>query len=239
MSFFNFGKTKKTLVTVVQNENSSSTSSTSSGITKTSYQYKSSVSSSGHVDGVSFNRSISSPVSTKSSSALPSTKKIEQASGEKSQGCLQIDEKFINACLEKHNYYRDIHGVPPLKINDKLCKFSQEWATKLAKMGKMEHRKNSEYGENLYFKWSSNPKCLVTGDEAVVSWYSEIKDYKYGTDRSASTTGHFTQVVWKDSTELGVGFSRNSKGEIYVVCNYNPPGNFIGSFGNNVLKPCK
>lgn len=46
--------------------------------------------------------------------------KIEPISCEKSQGCLQIDEKFINACLEKHNYYRDIHGVPPLKINDKV-----------------------------------------------------------------------------------------------------------------------
>lgn len=48
-------------------------------------------------------------------------------------------------------------------------------------------------------------------------------------------TGHFTQVIWRDSTELGVGMARNRNGEVYVVCNYNPAGNFLGSFTENVL----
>lgn len=47
-------------------------------------------------------------------------------------------------------------------------------------------------------------------------------------------TGHFTQVVWRDSSELGVGMARNRNGEVYVVCNYNPAGNFLGSFVDNV-----
>lgn len=50
-------------------------------------------------------------------------------------------------------------------------------------------------------------------------------------------TGHFTQVIWRDSTELGVGMARNRNGEVYVVCNYNPAGNFLGSFTENVLPP--
>lgn len=29
--------------------------------------------------------------------------------------------------------------------------------------------------------------------------------------------------------------ARNRNGEIYVVCNYNPAGNFLGSFMDNVL----
>lgn len=49
--------------------------------------------------------------------------------------------------------------------------------------------------------------------------------------------------MWKDSTELGVGMARNRNGEVYVVCNYNPAGNFLGSFTENVLplgvKPLK
>lgn len=31
--------------------------------------------------------------------------------------------------------------------------------------------------------------------------------------------------------------ARNRNGEVYVVCNYNPAGNFLGSFRENVLPP--
>lgn len=31
--------------------------------------------------------------------------------------------------------------------------------------------------------------------------------------------------------------ARNRNGEVYVVCNYNPPGNFLGSFVENVIQP--
>jgi hypothetical protein len=46
--------------------------------------------------------------------------------------------------------------------------------------------------------------------------------------------GHFSQVVWVESTELGVGVAKSKTGQIFVVCNYNPPGNFVGSFAPNV-----
>jgi hypothetical protein len=46
--------------------------------------------------------------------------------------------------------------------------------------------------------------------------------------------GHFSQVVWRDSKELGVAVAKNRSGHIFVVANYSPPGNFIGSFAENV-----
>jgi len=46
--------------------------------------------------------------------------------------------------------------------------------------------------------------------------------------------GHFSQVVWRDSRELGVAVAHSRSGQIFVVCNYLPPGNFIGSFSENV-----
>lgn len=50
--------------------------------------------------------------------------------------------------------------------------------------------------------------------------------------------GHFTQVVWEDSTTLGVGMARNKKsGKLYVVCNYEPAGNFVGRFAKKVPPP--
>lgn len=50
-------------------------------------------------------------------------------------------------------------------------------------------------------------------------------------------TGHFTQVVWKGSKEIGVGRATSSGGRTVVVANYRPPGNVLGMFATNVLPP--
>lgn len=48
--------------------------------------------------------------------------------------------------------------------------------------------------------------------------------------------GHFTQVVWKSSTEVGVGKATDGK-MTFVVGRYSPPGNLSnpGYFQENVL----
>ena len=47
--------------------------------------------------------------------------------------------------------------------------------------------------------------------------------------------GHFTQVVWKNSKELGVGRAQGKDGKWIVVCNYSPAGNFVGRDAENVF----
>jgi hypothetical protein len=52
-------------------------------------------------------------------------------------------------------------------------------------------------------------------------------------------TGHFTQVVWQDSTELGIGKATGKMGQmacVYVVGRYNTAGNFNNMFGQQVLR---
>ncbi|XP_043467918.1 uncharacterized protein LOC122502092 isoform X1 [Leptopilina heterotoma] len=146
-------------------------------------------------------------------------------------------KEFINLCLDTHNFYRARHGVPSLRLSKQLCRASQEWANVLAARGRLEHRANIDYGENLYCMWSSNPKTIVGGEEPVNEWYAEETQHQYSKEPTTLKTGHFSQVVWRDSTELGVGMARNRNGEVYVVCNYNPAGNFLGSFTENVLPP--
>ena len=44
--------------------------------------------------------------------------------------------------------------------------------------------------------------------KAVNSWYDEIQYYNFTTGRSkGGVTGHFTQVVWTASTQVGCGFN--------------------------------
>ncbi len=68
-------------------------------------------------------------------------------------------------------------------------------------------------------------------------WYDEIKDYDFKKPGFSSNTGHFTQVVWVDSVELGVGKATAANGMQFVVARYFPPGNILGRFPDNVKSP--
>eukprot|EP00111_Clytia_hemisphaerica_P015714 TCONS_00046413-protein len=68
--------------------------------------------------------------------------------------------------------------------------------------------------------------------------YSEALNPGYSFDKpSIAGTGHFTQVVWKESTKLGCGAakaSRNGMEGYYVCCRYSPAGNMMGNEKENV-----
>jgi len=50
-------------------------------------------------------------------------------------------------------------------------------------------------------------------------------------------SGHFTQLVWKSSREVGIGRSQSRDGKCFVVANFYPAGNYIGQNADNVLPP--
>lgn len=97
----------------------------------------------------------------------------------------------------------------------------------------MQHRANNSYGENLYAKYGTG-NITVTGLEPVKSWYDEVSMYNFNSHGFSSGTGHFTQVVWRGSKKLGVAKVENNKGQVFVVANYDPPGNYQGQFEQNV-----
>jgi glioma pathogenesis-related protein 2 len=135
---------------------------------------------------------------------------------------------FRQEALDTHNQLRAKHGAPPMKLSNALNQKAQRWAQNLARLGKLQH---SGPGENLY--WST---ADASGNAVVQNWYDEVKDYNYNKPVFSMNTGHFTQVVWKGSGELGCGKAKGTKG-YYVVCSYNPPGNMQGAFGANVGRP--
>ncbi|OQV12418.1 putative Golgi-associated plant pathogenesis-related protein 1 [Hypsibius exemplaris] len=134
---------------------------------------------------------------------------------------------FETEALRAHNTYRAMHGAAPLRLNQELCNVAQNWANYLAQRGSMVHSQ-TQHGENLY--WTS-ANSVPSGATAVDAWYSEVEDYFswFGT----GPTGHFTQVVWKGTREMGIAQSRGRNG-VYVVANYSPPGNMQGEYDENV-----
>ncbi|KAH8378041.1 hypothetical protein KR093_008655, partial [Drosophila rubida] len=137
--------------------------------------------------------------------------------------------QFAQEVLNAHNVYRGRHSAPPLVLSTQLSEVATQWANHLLVKNRMEHRPNSDYGENIY--WASGGK--LNGADVVKSWYNEIKQYNWNRPSFQYNTGHFTQVIWKSSHKLGVGYAKKGN-NIYVVCNYDPPGNLMKNFPSNV-----
>lgn len=124
-----------------------------------------------------------------------------------------------------HNRYRKQLGLPPLKWSADLADYAQAWADRLKSRGcDMAHRPDNPHGENL--AWSSGP---MSGAQVVHLWASEKDDYDYpsNTCRPGKVCGHWTQMIWADTRNIGCGMARCGNSEIWV-CNYDPPGNYIG-----------
>merc|ERR1719167_1971423 len=108
-------------------------------------------------------------------------------------------DKFAQRTLLEHNKLRRVHGVQPLKLNNKLSKTAQDWAETLLKENSFRHRPNNKFGENIYMS-SRFPAKKPDPKEAVKNWYSEIRKYQFGVEPRSMETGHFTQIVWKSTT---------------------------------------
>ncbi|MCS6813066.1 MAG: pathogenesis-related family 1 protein [Cyanobacteria bacterium] len=135
----------------------------------------------------------------------------------------QAPNSVAQEMVAAHNRWRSQVGVPPLRWSPQLASYAQDWANQLAARGAFEHRRDSPYGENLF--WGQGRRWSPT--EVVNDWGSEVKDYDYATNSCRGVCGHYTQVVWRDTTEVGCGVARSGNQEIWV-CNYNPPGNYLG-----------
>lgn len=110
-------------------------------------------------------------------------------------------------------------------------RYARRRAKELADTDHFAHPPNSPYGENLAFSSFKGTSCA----DLMKMWYDEISLYDWRNPSFNSEIGHFTQLVWKDTTKIGCarGFSKRGKG-VYLVCNYDPPGNVFGEFRSQV-----
>ncbi|OBA21213.1 PR-1-like protein [Metschnikowia bicuspidata var. bicuspidata NRRL YB-4993] len=127
-----------------------------------------------------------------------------------------VDAEFAKAILDAHNEKREAHSASGLSWSANLFTYAQNYADSYTCGGSLVHSGDS-YGENLAYGYS-------TGVAALEAWYSEGTGYDYST---STVLDHFTQVIWQSTTELGCAY-KSCSGGLYVICSYNPAGNYVG-----------
>jgi hypothetical protein len=147
--------------------------------------------------------------------------------------------------------------LPPLTWSDDLAVVAQDWADTLTteECGSIGHRPNGRLGENIAAR-SSRGISLdpMPPDDAVQGWADEVECWTYGritggnnnvqggeqcepqciAEKFSTGCGHYTQLVWANTREVGCGYSTCTTQDDFLfevwVCNYDPPGNVINQF---------
>lgn len=176
--------------------------------------------------------STSTPSSTSSTENPPSTSPSSVPSG----GLNQIEFDL----LTEHNNKRSLHGVGNLTWNWELAQFAADYAAEALDCDNLQLiHSGGPYGENLAAGYEG-------GFRPVDVWYDEISLYDYNNPGFDEETGHFTQLIWNATNEVGCAIvDCHNEWSQYTICEYRPAGNIVGStdsqtrqlFNDNVPRP--
>ncbi|HEX5060544.1 MAG TPA: CAP domain-containing protein [Kofleriaceae bacterium] len=140
-------------------------------------------------------------------------------------------DPFAQQFIDAHNEVRAKHCAGPLTWSKKLADIAQNWANTLKSKGCVfGHSPGAQYGENL----AAGTVGALDPTSTVAMWYDEIKLYKFPNGGFSARTGHFTQVVWRSTQQVGCGHVECNGNDIYV-CTYDPAGNWEGQYRQEVL----
>jgi hypothetical protein len=161
------------------------------------------------------------------------------------QGCSRAHESTVVATpsaippggplksqlLAAHNAHRARHCAPPLQWSAQLARAAEGWAHELVRRGCPLEHSQLAHGENLA---AGTQGGFAPGD-FVDMWYREVGGYRFKRGRFSMSTGHFTQLIWRDTRRVGCALGACDNGLELLVCEYDPPGNVEGRFEANVL----
>ena len=137
---------------------------------------------------------------------------------------------FAERLLIAHNIERERRGVPRLVWSTRLAAQAQVWAATLARSNRFEHAADrSGAGENLWIGTAGrySPEAMIGG------FVEEGRHFRPGRFPDVSSTGnwldigHYTQLIWRETQELGCAVSHGGDSDI-LVCRYFPAGNMVG-----------
>lgn len=134
---------------------------------------------------------------------------------------------FTSAILNSTNIYREQHNASSLSWNFTLEDFARDYLDDMSGNSCDFEHSGGPYGENLAMGYKN-------ATAAVEAWGDEREEYDFGNQGFDEETGHFTQLVWKNTTDVGCARKLCDERGWYVVCEYWPRGNVQDQYDDQV-----
>ena len=144
---------------------------------------------------------------------------------------------FLEEIFNRNNEYREKHGVSLLKLNATLTTKANEYANLMAENNCVMNREIEYLGEKCGINICVKKNDDFDGKMICDEWYEEIKEYNFINMKNNDNekVKNFTQLIWKETKEVGFGWAYSSKGIFYCVGVYYPSGNIKGKYKENIL----
>ncbi|CAG9795124.1 unnamed protein product [Diatraea saccharalis] len=168
----------------------------------------------------------------------------------KSGGLTALEKQAI---VDAHNRLRQsvalgqVSSQPPaanmmeMVWDDELAATAQNWANQCTPAHDRAAQRDVgrfPVGQNLAATWTTRPPSGPSDSQPdfmkqINAWFDEVKIYGFKPINGGHGTGHYSQLVWGETSQVGCGYTfyyDPSRGytKLYV-CNYGPGGNVIGS----------
>nr|CAD2187039.1 unnamed protein product [Meloidogyne enterolobii] len=151
-----------------------------------------------------------------------------------------LDQAGRDAVVYWHNYYR-------AELAAGRCEQrAQSWADQCT----YSHSDTAQtFGENFY-AYVALDNATRAIEHVVSGWWSELiyrgalgpepgsTCIPFTGAQNARGIGHWTQLAWWNTNQVGCGIGRCPRYKTYVVCQYRPAGNVITRCVYNVGEPC-
>jgi len=156
------------------------------------------------------------------------------------------NEKRQQVATGNQNGQPSASNMIELVWDDELETIAQRWADQCS-FGHDSNRRSKRYGyagQNVHMASTTGSDDSLDIQSAINGLYNEVSKFdpnSINPFRFNYAAGHYTQIVWADTKAVGCGYSSWKDGRWtnkYMVCNYGPGGNMIGSTMYRVGKAC-
>ncbi|EAT76506.1 hypothetical protein HBI56_230850 [Parastagonospora nodorum] len=155
----------------------------------------------------------------------------------------QDDPDFISAVMRAHWYWRRLHCAQDLVWDPELAKQARADVAKCP--DKPTHERPGSNLSSVKPAPKGHAEWVAFARGASHGWHEEETQYPYDNPHFSDAWGHFSQMVWRNSSSIGcaVGHCNDAKNPVQwpgrFYCYYNWYGNNVaeGQFREQVWGP--